>query len=105
MLQVEPLPGWRGRLFHSENMTFSHYEIAADTVPLYEHHHRQEEVWNVVEGELMLTIDGTERSLGPGCVAVIPPNTPHSARATSACRAIDADYPLRLRLPGVTARS
>jgi mannose-6-phosphate isomerase-like protein (cupin superfamily) len=100
MLNGRPLPGWSGRFFHSEHMTFSHYDIAADAAPLHEHHHPQEEVWHVVSGEVVISIDGEERRLGPGAVAVVPPNTPHSARALSACRAIIADYPLRLELPG-----
>jgi mannose-6-phosphate isomerase-like protein (cupin superfamily) len=100
MLKGEPLPGWNGRFFHSDNMTFAHYDIAADSVPLHEHHHVQEEVWNVVDGEVVISIDGEERCLGPGCVAVVPPNAPHSARARTACRAIIVDYPVRLELPG-----
>jgi mannose-6-phosphate isomerase-like protein (cupin superfamily) len=93
--RTERLPGWTGRVFHSDNMTFAYYEIAADAVPLHEHHHPQEEVWNVIEGSLAVTIDGEEQIAGPGCAAVIPPDTLHSARALSACRAIVVDYPLR----------
>jgi unsaturated pyranuronate lyase len=100
MLAGEPLPGWRGRFFHSENMTFSHYDIATGAVPLHEHSHEQEEVWHVIEGTLVLTVGGEECTLGAGHAAVVPPNTPHSARALSAVRAIVADYPLRSRLPG-----
>ena len=91
----ERLPGWTSRVFHSDNLTFAYYEIAADAVPLHEHHHPQEEVWYVIEGKLAVTIDGVEQVAGPGCAAVIPPDTPHSARALSACRAIVVDYPLR----------
>jgi mannose-6-phosphate isomerase-like protein (cupin superfamily) len=91
----ERLPGWTSRVFHSDNMTFAYYEIAADAVPLHEHHHPQEEVWNVLEGKLAVTIDGVEHVAGPGSAAVVPPDTPHSARALSACRAIVVDYPLR----------
>jgi quercetin dioxygenase-like cupin family protein len=100
MLSGEPLPGWSGRFLHSENMTFSHYDIAAGAAPLHEHFHEQEEVWHVVAGELALTIDGVEQTLIAGCVAVVPPNTPHSVRPLTASRAIVADYPLRLQLPG-----
>jgi unsaturated pyranuronate lyase len=91
----ERLPGWTSRVFHSDNMTFAYYEIAADAVPLHEHHHSQEEVWNVLEGKLAVTIDGVEHVAGPGCAAVVPPDTAHSARALSACRAIVVDCPLR----------
>jgi quercetin dioxygenase-like cupin family protein len=52
-------------------------------------------VWNVIDGQLAVTIDGVEQVAGPGCAAVVPPDTPHSARALSACRAIVVDYPLR----------
>jgi mannose-6-phosphate isomerase-like protein (cupin superfamily) len=91
----ERLPGWTSRVFRSDNMTFAYYEIDAAAVPLHEHHHPQEEVWNVIEGKLAVTIGGEEQVTGPGCAAVVPPDTPHSARALSACRAIVVDYPLR----------
>jgi unsaturated pyranuronate lyase len=91
----ERLPGWIGRSFHSENMTFAYWEIAADAAPLHEHHHSQEEVWNVLTGELSITVGGVEHILRPGCAAIIPPDTPHSARARTACRALVVDYPLR----------
>jgi mannose-6-phosphate isomerase-like protein (cupin superfamily) len=101
MLAGEPLPGWSGRFFHSGNMTFAHYEITEDAEPLHEHHHEQEEVWHIVEGQVAITIDGAEATLDAGSVAIVPPNTPHSVRPLRACRAIIADYPLRLSLPGM----
>jgi hypothetical protein len=36
---VECLPGWFGRFFHCDSMTFGYWEIAADAVPLHEQHH------------------------------------------------------------------
>ena len=102
MITAEPLPGWSAHFFHSEHMTFSHYDIAAGAAPLHEHFHEQEEVWHVVDGEVAISIDGTEQRLGPGAAAVIPPNTPHSARPITQCRVVIADHPLRRRLPGVS---
>ena len=58
----------------------------------------------MVDGEIALTIDGEEQVLTAGCVAVVPPETPHSVRPIGAARAIIADYPLRPDLPGVTHR-
>jgi mannose-6-phosphate isomerase-like protein (cupin superfamily) len=101
MLHGEPLPGWIGRFFHSENMTFAHYDISAGAAPLHEHHHEQEEVWHIVEGEVALSINGEEVTLGAGAAAIVPPDTPHSVRPIGACRAIIADFPLRLQLPGL----
>jgi mannose-6-phosphate isomerase-like protein (cupin superfamily) len=97
----EPLPGWTGRFFNSEHMTFCYYDIAADATPLHEHHHEQEEVWHVTEGRLALTVDGEERVLGAGDVAVVPANHRHSARAVTACRAIVVDFPLRESIRGI----
>jgi mannose-6-phosphate isomerase-like protein (cupin superfamily) len=102
MLSGTPLPGWNGRFLHSANMTFAHYDIAADAAPLHEHHHEQEEVWHVVGGEIALTIAGEEQVLTAGCVAVVPPETPHSVRPLAAARVVIADYPLRPKLPGQT---
>ena len=73
MLAGEPLPGWSGRFFHSGNMTFAHYEITEDAQPLHEHHHEQEEVWHIVEGQVAITIDGAEATLEAGSVAIVPP--------------------------------
>ena len=100
MLHGAPLHGWSGRFFHSENMTFALWDIAADAAALHEHDHTQEEVWNVIEGELTLVVGDEERRLGPGSAAVVPPNTPHSAVAVGACRVIVTDYPVRDQLPG-----
>lgn len=102
MLSGTPLPGWSGRYLHSANMTFAHYDIAPDAAPLHEHQHEQEEVWHVVDGAIALTIGGEEQVLTAGCVAVVPPGTPHSVRPLAAARAIVADYPLRPHLPGVS---
>lgn len=98
----QPLPGWNGRFFHSEHMTFAYYEIDADALPIHEHHHAEEEVWNVVEGSLAITLEGEERVLGPGCAAVVPANSRHSTRALAASRAIVVDYPVRGRVGGVS---
>jgi hypothetical protein len=58
---IERLPGWRGRYFHSPNMTFAHYNFKRGAF-IHEHFHSQEEVYEVIEGELEITIDGRARS-------------------------------------------
>lgn len=102
MLHGNPLPGWQGNFFHSDNMTFAHYDIAADASPLHEHHHAQEEVWNVVEGQVAITIDGVEQIVAAGNAAIVPPDTPHSVRPMGHCRVVIADYPVRTELPGIS---
>lgn len=83
-------------------MTFAYYEVAADAVPIHEHHHPQEEVWNILGGRLAITIDGEEHIVGPGCAAIVPANTAHSTRALAASRAIVVDYPVRDQVGGVS---
>ena len=95
-----PLPGWEGRFFHSENVTLAYYRIAAGA-EIHEHEHPNEEIWNVIEGELEMTLDGERRVLGPGSAAVIPSNMPHSARALRDSRAIVVDHPRRSSVGGV----
>ena len=71
---IERLPGWRARIFNSASMTFAHYEFDAGST-IHAHSHEQEEVWNVIEGELEVTIDGVAQVARPGVVAIVPPDT------------------------------
>ena len=97
---VKRLPGWFGRFFHSESMTFGYWEVAADAVPLHEHHHPEEEVWHLVDGRMAITVSGVEQVLEPGSAAIVPADAPHSARVLSACRAIVVDHPVRPEAAG-----
>jgi quercetin dioxygenase-like cupin family protein len=97
----EPLPGWKGRFFNSENMTFGYYHVQAGA-SIHSHSHANEEVWHVIEGELEITIGGQTHVAGPGCVALVPPNTAHSVKALSDGRSIVVDYPIRHSIGGVS---
>ena len=100
-LQVkEALPGWKGRYFNSDNMTFGYYVVEAGA-SIHEHSHPNEEVWHVIEGQLEVTIAGQAAVAGPGSAAVVPANTPHSVKALSNGRSIVVDYPLRASVGGV----
>ena len=91
---VERLPGWRGRYFHSPSMTFAHYEFVRGS-SIHEHFHPQEEVYEVLEGELEVMIDGVAQIVRAGLVAIVPSGVRHSVRALTDGRAIIVDYPLR----------
>jgi quercetin dioxygenase-like cupin family protein len=94
MKHDERLPGWRGRHWRSDQMSFAHYDIDAGS-SIHEHHHPHEEVWVVIEGELEVTIAGETRKAGPGTVAIVPRDTRHSVRAITPGRAIVANHPVR----------
>jgi len=91
---IERLPGWYGRYFHSPSMTFAHYEFRGGS-SIHEHFHPQEEVWEVIEGEIEVTIDGVGQIARPGVVAIVPGNVRHSVKALTDGRAIIVDHPLR----------
>jgi len=91
---VERLPGWHGRYFHSPSMTFAHYDFVRGA-SIHEHLHSQEEVYEVIEGELDVTIDGVAQVARPGLVAIVPANVRHSIKALTDGRAIIVDYPIR----------
>jgi quercetin dioxygenase-like cupin family protein len=91
---VERLPGWFGRYFHSPSMTFAHYEFKRGS-SVHEHFHIQEEVWQVIEGELEITVDGKTQLVRSGMAAIIPGDVRHSVKALTDGRAIVVDTPLR----------
>jgi quercetin dioxygenase-like cupin family protein len=91
---VERLPGWRGRYVHSKNMTIAHYEFTSGAT-IHEHHHEQEEVYEVTDGALELTIDGVVQIARSGLVAIVPSQARHSVRALTDGRAIIVDAPAR----------
>ena len=101
MVVGRPVPGWTGRFFHSGNMTFAFWDVAAGAGPVPEHEHPNEEVWNILEGEFAVRIAGEERTVGPGMAAVVPAETLHAVRPLGSGRALVVDFPLREELPGV----
>jgi quercetin dioxygenase-like cupin family protein len=67
---------------------------------LPEHSHYHEQVVNVIEGELELTVSGQNYILKPGNVMVLEPNVIHSGRALTACKVIDIFHPVRKDFAG-----
>ena len=90
----EMMPGFNGRLVHTEWMTFVEWHVTAGAL-LPEHSHPHEQVTAVQEGEFEMMIDGSKNQLKPGSVAVIPSNVLHSGRAVTDCTIIDVFHPVR----------
>ena len=91
---TERLPGWHERYFHSPSMTFAHYDFVRGS-SIHEHFHPQEEVYEVIDGELDVTIGGVAQIARAGLVAIVPAGVRHSVKALTDGRAIIVDYPLR----------
>jgi len=97
---AEPKPGWHGRFFHSEHMTFAYYDIEAGAA-LHAHSHPTEEVWHLIDGEADVTLGDKTMRVGAGCAVVIPGGVTHSLAAKTTCRAIVVDYPVRREVAGI----
>ena len=91
---IERLPGWHGQYFHTEHMTFAHYRFRRGA-SIHEHSHPEEEVYEVIEGELEITIEGVAQIARTGLVAIVPGNARHSVKALTDGKAIIVDYPAR----------
>ena len=74
--------------------TFAHYDFKRGS-SIHEHSHPQEEVYEVIEGQLEVTIEGEARIAGAGVVAIVPGDARHSVKALTDGRAIIIDYPVR----------
>ena len=86
--------GVTARVINSENMTIMHANLkAGHSVP--EHNHIQEQVVNVIAGEIELIVEGKSHRLTPGEVLILSSNVPHAARAITDCYVIDVFYPIR----------
>ena len=91
---VEVVKGYSARFLHTERMTFAFWEVeAGNELPM--HHHEHEQVSQILEGELEMTIGGITKVHSPGSVLVIPANTPHSGRSITACKILDVFCPVR----------
>lgn len=90
----EYIPGFVGRMIHSERMTFALWEVAEGAIlPLHSHPHEQ--VVHVLEGRLELEAGGVVTVVGPGTVFAIPSGVPHRGRALTDCRVMDVFAPVR----------
>ena len=99
--EIERLPGWHGRYFHTEYMTVAHYRFLR-CASIHEHFHPQEEVYEVLEGELEIVIDGVVSVARPGVAAVVPPGARHSVRALTDGRLFIVDCPRRPEFAGTS---
>jgi len=86
--------GIRARVVTAETMSVAHVSLDAGAV-LPEHAHVNEQVVNVIEGKLEVTVEGTTHLCVPGTSLVLPSNVPHSGKAVTDCRVVDVFHPIR----------
>ncbi len=94
----KPFEGLQAKLVHTETQTISFWEIKKGAI-LPKHQHINEQVSIVTKGTLTFTIDGVTTNMKPGMVALIPPNTDHSAIALTDVEVTDVFFPIREDFP------
>lgn len=90
----EIMPGYHGKLIHTQNMSLAFWEVEEGAI-VPEHSHSNEQVMQVLEGQFQFTLNGTTLTYTPGDIVVIPPMTPHSGKALTACKLMDVFSPTR----------
>jgi len=97
--ELEIAKGIRAHAVTTDTISVIHVTLD-DGAILPEHSHYNEQVVNVIEGNLELTVSGKDYILKPGNVMVLEPNVIHSGRALTACKVIDIFHPLRKDFAG-----
>jgi quercetin dioxygenase-like cupin family protein len=81
--ELERLAIWdgvTGRVAAGKEAALVFVELAADAV-VPEHQHPNEQTGILIRGSLVFTVGGERKELTPGCMWVIPGDTPHDVVA------------------------
>jgi len=92
--EKEIFPGFTARIINTQNLTLVYVRVKAGTL-LPEHAHPQEQVTNLLQGQLELTVGEETFVLEPGKTGIIPPNMPHRGKALTDCYILDVFHPHR----------
>ncbi|HTF29023.1 MAG TPA: cupin domain-containing protein [Flavitalea sp.] len=90
----EVMTGTFAGSLESENLTIAYTDMKAGVeVPL--HHHPEEAVDIIMEGELEMQVGEAVNLLTHGMISIVPSNMPHRAKAISNCKVITILHPRR----------
>ena len=104
MALKEVLTGAFAGSIDSENLTIAYTDMKAGVeVPL--HHHPEEAVDSIMEGELEMQVGETVNLLMHGMISIVLSNIPHRAKAISNCKVITILHPRRSDLKQTKAIS
>lgn len=95
--EIEYLPGIKRHTISGEKVTVTHVRYAPGTI-IPDHRHEAEQVTILVQGRLSITIEGIQKEIEPGEVAVVPSNALHSLKSLGNEEAVffEAFNPIRL---------
>ncbi|MDQ6749049.1 MAG: cupin domain-containing protein [Candidatus Dormibacteraeota bacterium] len=87
--------GIQGRVITGERMTMALVDLEPN-VELAQHHHENEQMGFIIQGQMTFTIGGETRTLGPGDTYSIKSDTPHhGSTGPEGCVVIDVFAPVR----------
>ena len=90
----EIIPGYHGKLIHTENMSLVFWEVEKGAeVP--QHAHIHEQILKVMEGSFEFTVAGKTKVYSRDELVVIPANISHGGKAITACKLMDIFCPTR----------
>lgn len=90
----EIMPGYHGRLVHSEHLSIAYWTVE-NGAKVPEHSHKNEQVMQVLEGRFELTVEGQSKIYETDELVVIPPFAKHSGMALTECKLMDVFTPVR----------
>jgi len=90
----EIIPGFHGKMIHSETMTLAFWEVEKGAM-VPEHSHINEQIMHVLEGDFEFKVAGVTKVYTPGELVIIPSNIPHSGKALTPCKLMDIFSPVR----------
>ena len=90
----EIMPGFHGKMIHTENMTLAYWEVEEGAI-VPEHSHKNEQIMQVLEGTFEFTVNGLTKLCKPDDLVIIPSFAPHSGKALTPCKLMDIFSPVR----------
>lgn len=90
----EIMPGYHGKLVHSEKMSLAFWTVEEGAI-VPEHSHMNEQIMQVLEGRFEFTLNGNTKVYEVNDIVIIPPHSPHSGKALTPCKLMDAFSPAR----------
>lgn len=90
----EIIPGFHGKLIHTQNMSLAFWDVEEGAL-VPEHSHMNEQVMQVLEGKFEFTVEGKTKVYQADEMVVIPPYKSHGGRAITACKIMDIFSPVR----------
>jgi len=92
--ELELAKGISAHIVTTDTLSVLHVALDEGAI-LPEHSHHNEQVINVIEGELELTASGETYLLTAGTIMALEPHVVHSGKALTDCKVIDIFHPLR----------